>query len=361
MSNSFSVQLTGDNAFYNHPNYTTNEEALLKKSEAPVPCYEWNSESKYRRIAKTIISIIIFPIGIYQLIHVFVAKNFLPALNKPTTYTDDLRSKINIINNEGWVYKRISIQMDSCKIDAMIVGKKNKDSPCSFDSKKWVLSSLGNKGSYEYEVQQDRYKKILADLNANGIVFNYPGVGSSEGVPNRETLSKAYRAVLSLLEDDINGIGAEEIIGYGYSLGGGIQGDALKTHQLKLNKKYTFIKDRTFSNLAKEAALLKNSKLAGITTKVLGWNISSVGSSKNLQAPEIILQSADVEAPHILENRERIKDDKIIFKKSSLANKLMKEPVSNKIFYGIPGDHNTLFDSSFLIDKIKELLEKQAI
>ena len=106
----------------------------------------------------------------------------------------------------------------------------------------------------------------------NAIVFNYPGVGASSGLPNRQAMAKTYRAMLNFLEDRTNGIGATEIIGYGHSIGGGVQGDALKTHELKKDVKYVFVKSRTFSDLSTTASLLM-AKPFGFLVKILGCNI----------------------------------------------------------------------------------------
>ena len=78
-------------------------------------------------------------------------------------------------------------------------------------------------------------------------------------------MTKTYRAMLTFLEE----LGAEEIIGYGRSMGGGVQGEGLKEHTLKEGIRCLFIQERTFSKLSEAAA--------DITCRILGWNIDATG------------------------------------------------------------------------------------
>ena len=183
-----------------------------------------------------------------------------------------------------WKVKRLTIEVDGYHIDAAIMGKA-----ATLENGRWVLTSNGNGSFYENHFHDHNFKQILSKIDRNTILFNYPGVGCSPGLPNRQAMAKAYRAVLAFLEDQKNGIGAKEIIGYGHSIGGGIQGEALNSHTLKKDIKYVFIKGRTFSELASVAS--KTSWLMGALVKLLGWNINTLESSKRLKAPEIILQT----------------------------------------------------------------------
>ncbi len=243
--------------------------------------------------------------------------------------------------------KRIAVKVDSCVIDAMIIGKRS-----TLDNGRWVLASNGNGEFYEHKLASLPFQKILSNVDGNAIVFNYPGVGDSTGSPNRKTLAKTYKAMLCFLEDKENGIGAKEIIDYGYSLGGGVQGEALKSHKLKEDINYVFVKSRTFSDLSTAVAALTN-RFVGLLVKILGWNMSSVESSKKLKAPEIIMQTVDEE--------DRIKDDDVIFAKASLTGKLMGGKFcEKKYFIGIPEHHNDpLGDETIqkLTTQIKEFLK----
>ena len=192
------------------------------------------------------------------------------------------------------------------------------------------------------------------------MIFNYGGVGASSGIPNRQTMAKTYRAMLTFLEDQKDGIGAKEIIGYGHSIGGGVQGDALNEHKLKPNVKYVFIKNKTFSNLSKTVSCLL-SKPLGFLIWIFGWNIDSVKSSKKIQAPEIIIQTTceKVDAKEIKDS-SKIVCDGPIYAEASLAKALLDDPScpkDQKTFIGTNKSHNDSFnDVTFLTDKIKQKL-----
>ena len=361
-TNNISVKeiLHGKNAFYqpsNYENITQKEMASAKPLKNPI--YTHNTENKIWRVAKEIFSVIIFPIGIYNLIHSVAGKIIVPAsapaiLGRSSNYANSSRQNIKL--NGEWKVKRISVEVDGYIIDATILGKTS-----TLGNGRWVLSSNGNGEFYEDKLQDKSFKQILSQLKGNAIVFNYPGVGSSTGMPNRAAMAKAYRAMLNFLEDQEKGIGAKEIIGYGHSIGGGVQGDALRSHELKQGVKYVFVKRQTFSDLSTTASHITN-RFLGFLVKVFGWNISSVESSKKLKAPEIIMQTANVtEYTDISKNPEKIRHDGVIPAESSLAKKLLENKQSflgNKYFMGISEGHNyQLRDPMHLVTKINEMLK----
>lgn len=358
IENNFKIHqiLTGENAFYHACNYeeiTRQEMDSMDSSKAlNKPIYTYTTENKVWRFAKDIFSVIIFPIGLYRLIHSLAGKIIVPA--SLYDHADLKRKNINLIDE--WKLKRISIEVDGYIIDATIMGKAS-----TLGNGRWLLSSNGNCEFYEDKLRDDSFKHILSELNGNAIVFNYPGVGSSTGMPNRNAMAKAYCAMLKFLEDQENGIGAKEIIGYGHSIGGGVQGDALLCYPLKQDVKYCFVKRQTFSDLDTTVSHLMH-RLLGFLVKVLGWNMSSVESSKKLKAPEIIMQTADVsEYEDISGQSQKIKDDGVIPAEASLAKKLLddKRPfVGEKYFLGIPEGHNdSLSNPDHLVTKIKEMLK----
>jgi hypothetical protein len=94
--------------------------------------------------------------------------------------------------------------------------------------------------------------------------------------------------------------------------------------------------------------------------KIIGWNMGSVESSKKLQAPEIILQTAAVANYEELVDSSKIIDDGIIPAQASLAKTLLDDPEcpkNNKVFIGIPEMHGeALRNPTFLVQKIEALL-----
>jgi hypothetical protein len=361
--------LRGNTAFYRTSSYQQKTKNDMNSLQAlSDPLYTYNTENKVWRIVKDILSVIILPIGVYKLLHAFAGKLIVIAscpafLGKGSrTYDLDGLKKIRKSGlSKEWKYKRFSVDTDGYRIDACIIGKAN-----TLGNVRWVLASNGNAAFYENKLSDHSFKQILTELGGNAIVFNYPGVGASTGMPSRRAMAKAYRAMLKFLEDKKEGIGAEEIIGYGHSFGGGVQGDALRSYDLNQDIKYGFVKSRTFSDLSTDVSIIMN-RFLGFLVKLLGWNIDTVASSKELRAPEIIMQTASFFSATELtnENAHHIMDDGIIPLEASLAKKLLnteQQFKGKKYFMGIYETHNIdLKDGTItkLTGKIQEMLERQ--
>lgn len=353
------VQVAGDAAFYNQPDYFDQTVRDLF-SNKPLPItYEWNTQSRLARIAEIALSVIIFPIGLYQLAHSLMGKvALLPASSPLLLGRYPPHEKLSALAQGGWVYKRLTISVDGYKIDAVIVGK-----PTTLSNGRWMIAANGNAEFYKDKLVGKEFKHVLSSVQANGIVFDYPGVGASSGLPNRHAMAKAYRAVLNFLEDDKKGMGAKEIIGYGHSIGAGVQHDALKDHTFKAGIKYAIVSSRSFSSLAKIAALLTH-PICGFLVRVFGWNMDSVAASKKLPVSEIVLQTAKVSRYKTLKTGAEVEDDEIIVPKGSLAAALLDLPRflrKKKKLIGIPEMHNDpLTEVAYLAKAINKYLSAPA-
>lgn len=362
-SATFKSEILGPTAFYRRTDYLAKAEKEFRQEAVLPASYSVTTESKITRIVKTILSILIFPIGLCHLIHAFVGRLFIlpasvPEMNElPYNYAHLERQKINFHEDE-WKYKRFTLEVNGCQIDAAIMGKAS-----SFDQGRWLLYSNGNLQFYEEKLPCKQFKRILSNLNSNALVFNYPSVGASSGLPNKKIMEKAYRAMLKLLEDKQNGMGAKEIIGWGHSIGAGVQGSALKGYQLKQDVKYVFVKSRTFSSINDFASKILPASLKWFigATGSCGWNFDSVESSKALKVPEIIIQAAKVPGYKILTDSRAIAHDGIIPKDASLAAALLDDPTcpkNHKRFIGTPEEHNDEFTNpDFITGSIEDCLK----
>ncbi len=353
--------LTGQDAFYKSQNYLETTGTDFASRVALPTSYTWNTEHRIITIAKEILSYLSIAPMIYNWLHSTAGRmGILPASDQShysngSEHPNILRENINL--QSDWKYKRLTIEVDGDKVDTCIMGKAS-----TLGNRRWTLSSNGNAEFYEAKLGHPDFQNLLNETNSNALVFNYPGVGASMGSPSRKSMTKAYRAMLAFLEDQENGIGAREIIGYGHSIGGGAQGDALREHTLKDDINYVFIKSRTFSDLSKTVATMVRVPFISFFVKLMGWNIDSVYSSKILQAPEVILQTADVERYTILSDSQRIIHDGVIAPEASLAKALLDDPdcpQKNKTFIGIPEPHNEpLSDMPFLASRIEQYLSR---
>lgn len=237
----------------------------------------------------------------------------------------------------------------------MIIGKKS-----SLNNGRWTLYSNGNNELYEENIAFGNIQDFIQKINSNALVFNYQGVGSSNGSISREGMKNAYRAMLSFLEDQEQGIGAKEIIGYGHSIGAAVQAEALLGYKLQNSIRYTFVKSRTFSELADVATSFSNKKFLGKLVKVLGWNMKCLKSSQQLTADEIIIQTAFYATNNLTDPKD-IQDDGVINAEDSLLKKALEDPKfprEKKHFFGVIEGHNQALVSGDLEDKINELLQK---
>ena len=90
--------------------------------------------------------------------------------------------------------------------------------------------------------------------------------------------------------------------------------------------------------------------------------MSSIESSKSLKAPEIIIQTANVDSyTDIAKNPELIVHDGVIPAEASLAKKLLSDSNyegNNKYFMGVREGHNTELNNPLhLVEKINEMMK----
>lgn len=306
MSNVHTIQniLNSNTPFWASEDYHASSKSEFGSAKLAPVVYEVETEKRWVRIGKRVISVIIFPIGLYQLIHSLAGKLILPSSSSKYRFETlrmfnrgrDSKNQFKDWNvfraalipkagDDNWKVKRITIRVDGQAIDAVIMGKA-----ATLNNGRWMLYSGGNGESYETTLATSKINPILSEINANAILFNYPGVAASEGMANRTSMEKTYRAMLNFLEDKKNGVGAKEIVGYGFSIGGGVQGSSLHNYKFKADVKYAFVKDRSFSTLRQTVSKILSPPLGGLTA-LLGWNFDSVKSSSKLSKPEIIIQA----------------------------------------------------------------------
>ena len=342
--------LVGSDAFYNKKDYVSDNEFHcdeLSKDVVVIDTKKDNCSSTINKIFK----IVFFPIGLYQLFHSIIGMFIFHSY-----FRDNTKDEWNLLSNmfaeprdflkdlekSGLKFKRITLDTGNSKIDTAILGSKK-----SFRDRKkpWIIISNGNgMRFYDHFYKNSPILEMVKKLDAKALFFDYPSVGLSSGYPNRKTMVKTYRKILKFLDEKIN---AQKIIGYGFSIGGGVQGEAIEDYPFKANKKYLFIKDRTFSDLSKAAYGLKIPFLLkpffSIFIILSGWNISSKKSSLKLKHPEIILQKVKMPNFQNIQKTLSFDHDGIISKDASLGQFLLENHSLNhskKRILGIMNGHN---------------------
>ena len=136
---------------------------------------------------------------------------------------------------------------------------------------------------------------ISEKLNANVLCFNYRGVGKSSGISlHGNTLTSDAVKVIKYANETLR-VDYQNIIIYGFSLGGAIAGTALtKAHFGDDLNKLRFINDRSFSK-AKAAAMslirvpLYSHFLRWITKS--NWNLKPSENAEELKGRILIITS----------------------------------------------------------------------
>ncbi|MCB1213446.1 MAG: hypothetical protein KDK40_04025 [Chlamydiia bacterium] len=318
---------------------------------ADAPTYNWKPRTrreKIRDIAFNIFSLVAlpcavynyarvaFPCALYRYAQIFAGCLIIPSvffsranmLSEMVAYDEDLdvMAKFHL--------KRGCVKVKDRPVDVLLL--VNKACP---ESRRWVLYSGGN--GQMMETFAGSHRHIFAELNSHIVLFNYPGTGASCGWATRESLTETYLAMMDFVEDPISGLGAKEAIYCGFSIGGVVQGEALKQFDFQKNPdvRRLFIKDRTLTDLHTVVSKLVCRPLAYLVS-LLGWNMSSKESSEGLNGREILIDASK---------------DTIIRKGARLGDYLDQKKAKNKIYIDWEGaSHNDFLDfkiGKFLIDQ----------
>jgi len=116
-----------------------------------------------------------------------------------------------------------------------------------------------------------------------------------------------------------------------------VQAEALANHTFSDQKKYVFIKSRTFSSMSALAA--SYFKPLGLLVKLVGWDLEVAKNSAKLKQHEFILQTTKKDKK---EQKSTPTSDGLISRTGSLAYKLLKEKKEwdNKMTCGVTEMHN---------------------
>jgi hypothetical protein len=345
----FKNMISGDGAFYKQPDYKQQTVADLQSLRSLKPSYIVQYESRVLRIAKFILSLVIFPIFIYNTFRNLLARVLIyPATFKPVQAKIS-QAALATFDPEGErKYKRFTVEVDGQIVDACLIGKES-----TLENGRFVLRTFGN--NENYKIQDPDFDAYCDEVNANAILMDIPGVNLSTGF-SRPGIQKAYQAMLKVIGSK-KGFNANTIIGHGFSIGGVVQADGIHGHPLKGRIKHVFVKDRTLSSIA----TYSGGFMLALVAKGLMWNQSALDSSRNLKAKEIIIQTANVTEDQVIEDPKLILDDRKIKAYVSLGKPLLEDGKNypDKVFIGTPKMHYAGFiNPKFLGAQVNKLLEK---
>lgn len=197
------------------------------------------------------------------------------------------------------------------------------------EARRTVFFCHGNAGNISYRID----KLIFFNrLGCNVFIFDYRGYGKSEGQPSEQGLYQDAQAAYDYLR--LRGIPAEQIVGYGESIGGAAVVELASKHSMS-----AIILDSLFTNIKD---MVKNHYPI-----IPHWILSSRFDSKmkiaSIKIPKLIIQSDT---------------DEIV--PASLGAALFEAAAPPKEFLRIHGSHNEgFFESEKVIEeKFREFLSR---
>jgi hypothetical protein len=210
-----------------------------------------------------LISIILFPIGLYRLqyaeIQQMIFQVALPGELNPPALLQILREEL--IQQLG--AERITLETpDQVQLDGIFCP--------GLLSTKTILFAPGNAMQYE---TSGPFIDFLKHTGANVMMVNPRGVGESHGSPTPEGLAlDIYTAYEYLINE--KGLDPDDILLYGYSMGGcyGNRGAALVQEKYP-DKALPSLIDRSFSNLAIEVYFTALNYVPPILAAIAYWAI----------------------------------------------------------------------------------------
>ncbi len=171
----------------------------------------------------------------------------------------------------------------------------------------------GNGGNISHRLEKI---KILHGLNLNVFIFDYRGYGKSSGSPSEEGFYEDARACYEYLVN-VKKIPANEIVGYGESLGGAV------IIELALNNEVGgIIIESSFTSVSDMGRTI----FPFIPAAIYKTKFDSLSKMKNIRVPALIFHSQD--------------DEIVPFK---FGKKLYEAAPASKEFIELRGGHNDAF------------------
>lgn len=191
-----------------------------------------------------------------------------------------------------------------------------------------ILFCHGNAGNISHRIEK---LKFFSDLGYSVFIFDYRGYGKSEGRPSEKGMYLDCKGGYDYLISSRK-ISAEQIIGYGESLGGAAIVDLASGNKLR-----ALIIDSTFTSAKDMVKVI----YPFMPPWIFSSRFNSLDKIKFINVPKLIIHS--------------INDEIVPFK---LGKKLFDSASSPKEFLEIRGEHNSCFYESedILREKISDFL-----
>jgi hypothetical protein len=199
---------------------------------------------------------------------VYPAASFLPF--RDPSLTNDEIEETRGLELDGFIVKKISLYKSGTRYDARLIAH-----PDLIQKGHWTIHALGNGMEMESCIQW--LAKENLDNKFNTLLINGPSVSQSGGWPTPYQMGAGFEAGITFLEREVR---ATHLMMCGFSLGGGMMGQAILAHDfsegMKNNIRYLPIIDRSFSRLSTVAEALVFQTAAKVVGQFAGKLISRI-------------------------------------------------------------------------------------
>ena len=169
---------------------------------------------------------------------------------------------------------------DGVTLDACAITSASQEGSLPAEQR-WIVYFTGNVEQWEDNL--DIAHGYLEKTGANILLFNYRGVGLSEGVRDSpEKLILDGETMMQYLIDAV-GVKSEHIVVHGRSIGGGVGSQARKLHP-----EGGIVCDRSFASMAIEATALFGWGMAKLL-RGLGWELDTVAAWEKIKGRKVIV------------------------------------------------------------------------
>lgn len=321
---------------------------------------------------------------LYRRNDVSMARSFLDFVLSSFGFSKKTTITLKNMRRDGrsWIGKRQCLHSGAQKIDTFIIGTRE-----TINNGRWIVFSNGSLPSgyreclrhslsdsnqgYRLSSESSFGLLDLADsLEANIICYDYPFYGDSSGFISSliDSTAKSHKLVLDFTENQERGLGAKQIISFGYSLGGMIQLKSLVDRPISANTSYVVLSSRVPSSLTDVFSCRYGRgscyPIIRLCVKIILWlfrmESDAVKNATLIQYPHIIYGTYD---PNF--DDARCYGDNAIHGQAALGYRLSYDGNSDtapRIFIGSANvSHNILLSQRLPIEEaIKHYLSQQS-